>query len=264
VSNTATPKITIITATYYRPDLLARAIRSVQESTFKEYEHIIVSDHCPKAQQVCDLFKEDKRIRCLEQEDPHIPNHGSRAHNLAIREAKSDLFCYLGDDNIVMPNHIELMYEELSGGEHDVVHTKTHEIRIGRGNDMIKKILSRDFLHDLAPEDHVKQDLLYSDPRDVANLGHTREAYKAAGPWKLTHECPKGIEDTEFFTRLDKACAGRILQVPVYTNVYYVRGSCFARDNTYHNAVRGLGEDEIFVHPEVLFDTRTIGRDILP
>ena len=59
------PKITIITATYYRPDLLARCIKSVQSSTFKEYEHLIVSDHCPKARQVYNIFKEDVIIESL-------------------------------------------------------------------------------------------------------------------------------------------------------------------------------------------------------
>ena len=109
------PKITLITATYYRPDLLARAIKSVQRSTFKDYEHVIVSDHCPKAAQVYDLFKEDKRIRFFEQEPPHIINHGARTHNYVIEnKAQSDLFCFLGDDNIVLPNMLGVMYNALS------------------------------------------------------------------------------------------------------------------------------------------------------
>ena len=39
-----------------------------------------------------------------------------------------------------------------SGGAHDVVYLKTHEIRIGRGDNMVQKIISRDFNKDLDPE----------------------------------------------------------------------------------------------------------------
>ena len=46
------PKITLITCTYYRPDLLRRTIQSVQQQTLQDYEHIIVADHCPFAQHV--------------------------------------------------------------------------------------------------------------------------------------------------------------------------------------------------------------------
>ena len=155
------PKITIVTATYYRPDLLARCITAVQQSDFKDYEHIIVSDHCPKAHQVYNMFKDDKRIRFFENEAPHIPNQGSRGQNLAIENSKSDIICYCNDDNIVMPNHLGLLYDNLSNGNNDVVYLMTHEIRIGRGNNMIQKIIARDFYKDLDPENNVKHDLLY-------------------------------------------------------------------------------------------------------
>ena len=71
------PKISIITATHYRPDLLARCIKSVQSQTMTDYEHIIFSDHCPKAAQVYEYFKDDKRIRFFENPKEHVPNHGA-------------------------------------------------------------------------------------------------------------------------------------------------------------------------------------------
>ena len=43
------PKISVITATHKRPDFLRRCIMSVQAQTFRDYEHIIVADHCPYA-----------------------------------------------------------------------------------------------------------------------------------------------------------------------------------------------------------------------
>jgi len=263
MSNNIEPQVTIITATYYRPDLLARCIRSVQESTLQNYEHIVVSDHCPKARQVYDLFKEDKRIRFFENSPPHVPNHGARAHNVGIKAAKSEFICYCTDDNIIMPNHLQLVHDTLASGECDVVYLKTHEVRIGRGDNMVPRILIRDLAKDLEPETHVKDDLMYSDPRDMSQLGHTRDIAMKAGPWKVTGECHKGIEDTEFLDRLDKTAEGRISHVPIYSNVYYVRNACFYRDNAYHSMVESLGEDEVFVYPEPLISTGVISRAML-
>jgi glycosyltransferase involved in cell wall biosynthesis len=246
------PKITIVTATYYRPDLLARCITAVQQSDFKDYEHIIVSDHCPKAHQVYNMFKDDKRIRFFENEAPHIPNQGSRGQNLAIENSKSDIICYCNDDNIVMPNHLGLLYDNLSNGNNDVVYLMTHEIRIGRGNNMIQKIIARDFYKDLDPENNVKHDLLYSNPRDMSNVGHLKSVIERSGKWKIASECPEGIEDTDFLNRIDAVSVGRISNVPVYSNVYYVRNSCFHRDNVYHEKVKNLPKEQIFVYPELL------------
>ena len=56
------PKISLITCSYFRPDLLRRTIQSVQKQQFEDYEHIIVSDHCPFTEHVYNDFKEDSAI----------------------------------------------------------------------------------------------------------------------------------------------------------------------------------------------------------
>jgi len=256
------PKITIITATHYRPDLLVRCIRAIQQSTLKEYEHIIVSDHCPKARQVYELFKSDERIRFFENDPPHIPNQGARGQNLGIEKSKANFICYCNDDNMVMPNHLELLYENLITGEYDVAYTKTHEIGIGRGNGQIHRIIKRDFNKDLAPEEHVKGDLLYTDPRDMSNVGHTKEILDVCGMWKLAADCPQKIEDTDFLNRLDEAAKDRIIKVPTYSSIYYVRNAVFCKDDAYHNQVKNLKEEDIFVFPELLIDTGVIDREM--
>jgi len=257
-----TPKISIITATYHRPDLLARCIKAVQQSTLRNYEHIIVSDHCPKARQVYELFKEDERIVFFDNPPPHIPNQGARGQNTGIENARSKYICYCNDDNIIMPNHLQLLYDGLSAGEYDVVYLKTHEIRIGRGDNTVQKIIARDFFKDLDPEKFVKEDLMYSDPRDMSNLGHTKAIIQNSGPWKLAHECNNNIEDTDFLNRLDAAATEeRVLNNPVYSNVYYVRNSCFFLDRAYHSEVLNLAQEDAFVYPGLLVSTGVINQD---
>ncbi len=248
------PKVSIITATHYRPDLLARCIKSVQNSTLQEYEHIIVSDHCPKAHQVYQLFKDDKRIKFFETEDPHMPNHGARAQNLGIQKSQSDVICYCNDDNIVLSNHLQIMHESLSSGEYDLVYSKTHEVRIGRGNNMIKRIVERDFSKDLEPEKNIRAELMYSDPKDMSNMGHTKRILQKSGVWRLKGDCPSGIEDTDFMDRVEKA-TNKILNVPIYTSLYYVRGACFVPDTMYHQSVVSLSEEQTFVYHKILKET---------
>ena len=56
-------KITVITPTHRRPDLLFQCIKAVQKSTFTDYEHIVIGDSCPWAKRVCELFIDDTRIK---------------------------------------------------------------------------------------------------------------------------------------------------------------------------------------------------------
>jgi hypothetical protein len=184
-----------------------------------------------------------------------MPNHGARSHNLAIKEAKTDFICYLGDDNIIMPNHLQLIYDGLSSGEYDVVYTKTHEIRIGVGNNMVEKIMTRNLYKDLEPEAYVKNDLTYKDPRDISQLGHTKQIFEKAGPWKLSPECPNNVEDSWYMDHLDKIAGNKILNIPIYSCVYYARKACHYRDDAYHSAVNSLNESQTYVYPELLKET---------
>jgi len=104
------PKITIITCTYYRPDLLRRAILSAQKSILQDYEHLIISDHCPFARLVCDEFSNDTRIKLLEVPRPYVYNLGAISFNLGIKIAKADIVCYLLDDDVIYENHLEEHY----------------------------------------------------------------------------------------------------------------------------------------------------------
>ena len=237
--------------------MLARCIKSVQASTFKNYEHIVVSDHCPKARQVYELFSDDERIKFFENPPPHYPNHGERAHNLGIEKAESDYICYVTDDNIILPNHLEKIYHHLTSGNGDVVFLRTHMVRIGRGDGMVEKIVARSLHKDLEPERHVPGDLTGIYSKDMSQMGHTKEIITRCGAWKPTHECPGGIEDNEFMKRLE-AAASNVINEEVYSNIYYIRDSCFVRDELYHKAVLNLSSTEVFVFPQLLKNTGVI------
>ena len=138
------PKITLITCTHYRPDLLRRAIQSVQKQTLQDYEHLIISDHCPFAEHVYNDFKEDTRIKFHKTPSPHIYNLGACAFNKGIEEAKSEYISYLLDDDVLYPNHLEEHFNMLKKGT-KWAHSHWDNIYFEEPQNIVKNIIQLSF-----------------------------------------------------------------------------------------------------------------------
>lgn len=146
------PKVSIITSTRNRPELLRRCILNIQAQDFTEYEHIIVSDHCDKAKLVFDEFSEDKRIRYFENEGEHVKNVGAIAKNKGIQESSSNLICYCDDDNILLPNHISSLYESINNTNSDLVYSCGWHIFVDNLNSIINRPTYEDSLPSVPKE----------------------------------------------------------------------------------------------------------------
>jgi len=192
------PKITLITCTYYRPDLLRRAIQSVQKQTLQDYEHLIISDHCPFAEHVYNDFKEDTRIRFFKTPDPYIYNLGACAFNKGIKEAKSEYISYLLDDDILFPNHLEEHYQQLINGD-TWGHSNMDNVVFESPHNNVKNILSYSY-KELQAKAYIrrKQDGPKPQNYDVGALCHKKNIDTK---WIPQCEC-SGWEDTVFMNGL--------------------------------------------------------------
>ena len=253
-----TPKITSIIPTYNRPDLLARAIKSVQLQTLEDWELIVFSDHCPKAKDVYEnFFRDDKRIIFVENPNKWVKNVGAIGVNYGFKNAKSNTITYLCDDNMFLPNHFELVYGGLIGG-HSVVETLAYHIDIGSGDGKIKEILERGFNRDINFHNRpINENMIDGNvtpcPSDMIRLGHTLDdVLETVGYWTPWCDNPnRGYnEDGEFIRRLSHRY--RYNSIQEYTGVYYARGSCVTRDEEYHVKVNSLSKDDIFVYPNLV------------
>ena len=268
-------KITAVIPTYHRPDLLARAIKSVQMQSFEDWECIVFSDHCPKAHLVYEnYFSGDARVRFVENPNEWKKNVGAVGVNYAIRNARSNIITYLCDDNVFLPNHFDVMYHNLcddwSGGtEHvghqisgkeckhaDVVETENYLIKIGEGDGKIKEILDRGFYSDIAKTHQI------SPYADMLRLGHKIDSRWHGGLidriyWKAQYELEGNTsgdaanEDGHFIKELKMKSRGWV-KTPEVTAIYYARGAYRTRDEDYHNRVMSLKSDDIFVYPEIM------------
>jgi len=248
------PKITTIIPTYHRPDLLARAIKSVQLQEFEDWECIVFSDHCPKASLVYEnYFKDDSRIIFVENPNDWIKNVGAVGVNYGLQNANSNIITYLCDDNIFLPNHFRAIYEEHQKGEFDYIQAAGFHFELGAGDFLIKQIIDRGLNNDLnnyyySNTDHLK---IHESPYpDMLRIGHTIDTViDKIGYWLPWEQNPLRFnEDGEFIQRLDGAF--KKIDLKELTNVYYSRKACQTRDEDYHRKVASLSKNEIFVYPE--------------
>ena len=99
-----TPKISVVIPTYNRPNLLSRAIESVINQTYTDYECLVVDDASPAdSLSAVDNFDDD-RIQYFE----HETNQGaSAARNTGIANSKGDYIAFLDDDDEWLPTKLE-------------------------------------------------------------------------------------------------------------------------------------------------------------
>lgn len=102
--------VSVIIPTYNRPDLLIRVIRSVKEQTYKNIEIIVINDAGKEVSDIVNFFSEELNIVYIRygQNRKH-----AGARNVALRVARGDIICYLDDDDVFLPDHVERVVDEL-------------------------------------------------------------------------------------------------------------------------------------------------------
>ncbi len=108
------PTVSVIIPTYNRANLVSRAIKSVLNQTYQDFE-IIVVDDCSEdnTEEIVKSFN-DSRIRYIK----HKKNKGgSAARNTGIKRARGKYIAFLDDDDEWLPSKLEkqiMLFEKLS------------------------------------------------------------------------------------------------------------------------------------------------------
>ncbi len=97
--------VTVVTCTFGRPELLKRAVASVQAQTYRDVRHLIVEDagNVPSAQG-------------MDLDGAQVITMGHRTgwpgficRNLGAQQAETELIAFLDDDNWYEPEHLETL-----------------------------------------------------------------------------------------------------------------------------------------------------------
>jgi len=131
-------KVSIVIPTYKRPHLIGRAIQSILNQTYQDFEIIIIDDSPnDRTEKIVKSFN-DVRIKYTRNE---IRAGFIRAKNQGVKEAskKSRYVAFLDDDDEYLPLFLEKTIKELEENN-NIVMVNTAAVMKSQNGKMIKKI----------------------------------------------------------------------------------------------------------------------------
>jgi glycosyltransferase involved in cell wall biosynthesis len=199
------PVISVVLTTYNRPQLLQRAIDSVLAQTFKDWELIIVDDHSDQAPQINIPDGED---RIIPIRLPWNTGFHVRPKNVGIMCSRGKYIAYLEDDNVFLPNHLQVLYDTITKTQADVVYgDRVYKSTIPDEKRFMGKM---SFDYDL-------QRINKGNYVDTSDIMHTIQAINDIGYWDIFWERKP---DWLLMTRFGKA-GKKIIHVPETLTEYW-------------------------------------------
>jgi GalNAc5-diNAcBac-PP-undecaprenol beta-1,3-glucosyltransferase len=104
---------TVIVPTHDHGPTLLSSLGSVVAQTLEDIEVFVIGDGVPDVTReiVGALSRLDERVRFFDH--PKGPRHGELYRHEALAQARGEIVCYLSDDDVWFPEHVETMQEAL-------------------------------------------------------------------------------------------------------------------------------------------------------
>ncbi len=104
------PTVSVIIPTYNRAHLLGRAIESVLDQTYQDFEIIVVDDaSADETEEVVKSFGDDRINHIRHQKN----KGGSAARNTGIKAARGEFIAFLDSDDEWVPKKLEKEIDRL-------------------------------------------------------------------------------------------------------------------------------------------------------
>jgi glycosyltransferase involved in cell wall biosynthesis len=216
------PRVSILTATYNRSNVLRIVAEAVRGQTVQDWEWIIVGDACTDDTPAVVRSLGDPRIRFTNLEQGH--GEQSVPNNVARSVASGPTLAYLNHDDLWLPDHLEVMLRALDDTGADLVFPLVDSILPGGR----RRLLGATPTGRYAPYLFV--------PASAWVL--RRELHEAVGPWRSAGECYESPSE-DFLFRAWRS--GRDLRLVPRLTVVTIPSAW--RDRAY--ARRDVSEHEI-------------------
>lgn len=150
--------VSVIIPTYKRSEKLDRAIQSVKNQSYKNFEVVIVDDNNPdteyrkNTENHMKKYKNDERIKYFKMEKN---GGGAAARNYGIEKAKGEYICFLDDDDEFTPDKIEVQLKHMKKNNLDA--SFSNEIILNENEEYCYKKDYKGFKPEKALEYHLTE-----------------------------------------------------------------------------------------------------------
>jgi len=168
------PRVSVIVRTYDRPQLLARALRSIVAQTYADVEIVVVNNG---GEEVHSIVEEACKPRPFRYRRLPQRMHISAASNAGARAASGTYIAYLDDDDLLYPDHLSRAVEALERSGADLAYTNC-VAEYARMNGADKHVLGFQIFRDA---EFVAMDLYVDNVAPIHSIVHRRELFDRAG-----------------------------------------------------------------------------------
>jgi len=134
------PLVSVLISTYNRPFYVREAVESILRQRYTNFEIILVRDGGRPVRDVVAGFDDERLVFIDRDENRGLPY----SFNEALSRAKGKYVCYLGDDDIYYPNHIEVLVDALeSQDECEVAYSDLYKVNCRIMEDGRRVVLSK-------------------------------------------------------------------------------------------------------------------------
>jgi glycosyltransferase involved in cell wall biosynthesis len=205
------PAVSVLISTYNRTALLPRALESLAEQTFDDFEVVVVNDGGADPSPVLERYGDRLDIRLT----THPTNLGvTQAQNTAIEAAAGEFITLLADDDRYLPDHLQVLYEAVVAAPGTIPYTDGMQVvEDAAGHVQSRKVLP-------VPQVFDRDRLLIENYIPAIALMIPVGAFAAAGGAFDTGL--EVLEDWELWLRLSDLYEFR--RIGLVTFEYYVRG----------------------------------------
>lgn len=202
------PKVSVIISTYNRPEQLKKAIESVQNQTFKDFEIIVVDDASDddNARDLLGELSTKDKITVLRL--GHNSGSDTKPKNTALKASRGKYIAFLDDDNTYRPDHLQLLVNEL---DRDTELTVAYGDRWLTETDQLPAQIGK-------YSDYTPGKLMVENYIDTSDVLIRREALMHVGGFDETQ---KKYIDWNLWARLEKA-GFKFKRVPIIITDYNI------------------------------------------
>ncbi len=212
-----TPFFTVIITTYNRPQKLIRAIKSVIDQTYQDYELVIVNDGSDKdysqVEEFIDAFTNIKYYYKVNEER-------SVARNYGVNKSSGQYICFLDDDDYYLDNHLHTLYDEIKKQNFGIALYHTYSKKYNQDGSWSK--------YEILPKDDNLSEQEYYLSGGIMTMNCSCFHKKILEEFPYDPELKMSEDSNQRLRALSKY---PIYRIPIYTSVYDFSESSTKEEN---------------------------------